>query len=159
MSRPGQEKDRFTTLYLEATNDRVVSVKNRMWTPLRAVFDWFAKKMKIRDLSAHSALITAPVKKKDKEKRVRDGKTVEKEIRGMLPKWFPVKSNHELPRYVTEDDSVSPFARMVEYSLANAVTRDRLLTPMELLAPPEGAPAAEAEAYRAKIAKATRKAR
>ncbi|HYD17188.1 MAG TPA: hypothetical protein VEF76_01750 [Patescibacteria group bacterium] len=157
MSRPGREKDRFTTLYLEATNDRVVSIKNRMWTPLRAVFDWFARGMKIRDLSAHSTIIKAPVRKKDKEKRVRDGKTVEKEIRGMLPKWFPLKSNHELPRYVTEDDSVSPFARMVEYSLANAVTRDRLLTPMELLAPPADAPAQVADAYRAKIAKAVRK--
>ncbi|MCC7037800.1 MAG: hypothetical protein IT560_10915 [Alphaproteobacteria bacterium] len=154
MSRPGAEKNRFTTLYLEATNDRIVSMKNRMWTPLRAVFDWFAKKLKIKTLSPHSAIITGPVKKKDRETRMQDGKPVQKEIKGMLPKWFPFKSNHELPRYVTEDEDVSPFARIVQFSLGNAVARDRLLPPLDLLPPPAGTPQAEADAYRAKIATA-----
>lgn len=154
MSRPGAEKNRFTTLYLEATNDRIVSMKNRMWTPLRAVFDWFAKKLKIKTLSPHSAIITGPVKKKDKETRMQDGKPVQKEIKGMLPKWFPFKSNHELPRYVTEDEDVSPFARIVQFSLGNAVARDKLLSPLDLLPPPDGTPQAAADAYRAKIANA-----
>ncbi len=154
MSRPGAEKNRFTTLYLEATNDRIVSMKNRMWTPLRSLFDWFAKKLKIRTLSPNSAIITGPVKKQDKETRMQDGKPVQKEIKGMLPKWFPFKSNHELPRYVTEDEGVSPFARIVQFSLANAVARDKLLSPLDLLPPPDGTLQAEADAYRAKIAKA-----
>ncbi len=159
MSRPGAEKNRFTTLYLEATNDRIVSMKNRMWTPLRTLFDWFAKKLKIRTLSPNSVIITGPVKKKDKETRMQDGKPVHKEIKGMLPKWFPFKTNHELPRYVTEDEDVSPFARIVEYSLANAITRERLLNPLDLLPPPAGTPPAEAEAYRSKIANAVSKSK
>jgi hypothetical protein len=35
MSRPSKERDRFTTLFLEATNDKIVLFKNRLWRPLR----------------------------------------------------------------------------------------------------------------------------
>lgn len=158
MSRPGRERDRFTTLYLEANNDRLVNAKNRMWAPFRAFFNWFAKKLHIQPLSDSSAIISASVQKRNKEKQVKkDGKEVEREIKTLMPKWFPVKSLHELPRYVTEDEGLSPFAKIVEYSLTNAVARDRRLSPLELMAPPPAVEKNAAATYQAKIDKACRK--
>ena len=154
MSRPGREKDRFTTLYLEANNDRLVNLKNRMWAPLRAMFAWFARKLQIQALSDSSAIISASVKKSNKEIRQKDGKKVERKIETMAPKWFPVRSLHELPRYVTEDEGLSPFAKIVEYSLTNAVNRDCRLSPLDLMSPPTGVDAQAAAAYTAKIDKA-----
>lgn len=154
MSRPGRERDRFTTLYLEATNDKLVNFKNRMWAPLRSLFSWFASKLKIQRLSDSSAIISAAVRKRNWEMRRRGDATEKQEVKTLLPKWFPVKSYHELPRYVTEDEGLSPFAKIVEYSLTNAVARDRRLSPLELMEPPAAAAPADAAAYRAKIAKA-----
>lgn len=154
MSRPGRERDRFTTLYLEGNNDRLVNIKNRMWAPFRAFFNWFAKKLSIQILSDTSAIISASVHKRNKEKQEKDGKTVEREIKSLAPKWFPVKSLHELPRYVTEDEGLSPFAKIVEYSLTNAVARDKRLSIPELMAAPQGAEVQAAAAYKAKIDKA-----
>lgn len=160
ISRPGSEKNRFTTLYLEATNDRLVSMKNRVWAPLRALFSWFAKKLRIKTISPTSAIISCAVPKKRREKQVKpDGATVEREVRGMLPAWFPVSTMHELPRYVTGDEGFSPFARIVEYSLANAAARKNSVSPLDLLAPPATVAAEDAAAYRAKIDNAVKRGR
>lgn len=155
MSRPGAEKDRFTTLYLEGNNDRLVNMKNRTLSPLSTLFGWFAKKLKIKKLSATSAVVTAPIHKKSRELRRKGDKVEEREIQGMLPKWFPVKSLHELPRYVTEDEGISPFAKIVEYTLTNAVARHGRLTLDELLAPPAGVEKEAAMKYKEKISKAS----
>ena len=159
MSRPGRERDRFTTLYLEATNDRVVNLKNKLWAPLRALFGRFAQKLKIQALSDSSAIISAAVKKKNWEMKKKGDKVEKKEVTGLLPKWFPVKSYHELPRYVTEDEGLSPFAKIVEYALTNAINRDKRLDPLSLMQPPSGVDAKDAEAYKAKIDKACIKPR
>lgn len=156
MSRPAQEKDRFTTLFLEATNDKIVEIKNRLWSPLRVLFARVANRLKIEPLSESSAIITAAVSKKNWESRVRDGKTVRERIRSLLPKWTMMKSYHELPRYVTQDEDLSPFAKMVHYALANAAARTERLDPLKLLEPPAGVDDATALAYRGKIAKAYR---
>lgn len=154
MSQPKKEKNRFTTLSLEATNDKLVLFKNRLWEPLRALFNNFAHKLKIQPLSETSAIITAAVNKKDWETRQKDGKTVKERVKSLLPKWMMVKSFHELPRYVTQDEQLSPFAKIVNYSLANAVTRKERVAPLDLMQPPANTEEKTAAAYRDKIAKA-----
>jgi hypothetical protein len=155
ISRPGQERSRFTTLYMEASNDLVVTVKNRVWAPLRAIFARFAKHLKIRHLSPSSTILTTAVSKKRYEIREKDGKQIRTEVRGTLPRWLPLKSYHELPRYITQDEGFSEFAKIALYSLTNAVNRTQSATPKDLLAPPAALDAAAAKAYRDKIGKAT----
>jgi hypothetical protein len=101
-------------------------------------------------------MISAAVAKKNWESRLRDGKTVKEKIRSLLPAWMLMKSYHELPRYVTQDEELSPFAKMVHYSLANAVDRQALLEPLKLLEPPAAVDATTAARYRAKISGACR---
>ena len=157
MSRPGKEKDRFTTVFLEATNDKIVRFKNRFWAPLRAVFAHFAKGIKIEKLGDHAAIVSAPVARRHFETKFRDGRTVKEKIRSLLPKWTLIKSYHELPRYMTQDEDLSPFAKMVQYGLANAVARTGPVDPVSLLAPPPGTDEKVAAAYREKMSKAHRK--
>lgn len=155
VSRPGREKDRFTTLFLEATNDKIVRFKNRLWTPLRVFFQRFAHSLKIKRLGDHAAIITSAVPKKNWEVTIINGKTVREKVRNLMPNasaWF--KTYHELPRYVTQDEELSPFAKMVQYGLTNAVARTELLDPMRLLEPPANTDAATAAAYNEKISRA-----
>ena len=155
VSRPGREKDRFTTLFLEATNDKIVRFKNRLWTPLRVMFQRFVHGLKINRLGDHAAIITAAVPKKHWEVKIIDGKTVREKVRNLLPNasaWY--RTYHELPRYVTEDEALSPFAKMVQYGLTNAVGRTSLLDPMALLEPPAGTDQTVAAAYHDKVSKA-----
>jgi hypothetical protein len=154
MSQPKKEKNRFTTLSLEATNDKLVLFKNRLWEPLRALFNNFAHKLKIEPLSDTSAIISAAVNKKDWETREKNGKTVKERIQSLLPKWLLVKSFHELPRYVTQDEQLSPFAKIVHYSLANAIARKDRIAPLDLMQPPTNTDKKTAAAYCNKIAKA-----
>jgi hypothetical protein len=155
-SRPQQEKDRFTTLYLEATNDKIVQVKNRLWEPLKNIFSRFAQPLKIKPLGEHAAMITASVPKRSHHnKKLLNGKTVKEKVRNLLPSFLAiVKTYHELPRYVTEDENFSPFAKMVQYGLTNAVARSKTLKPLDLLDAPAGIDQATAAAYLAKISAA-----
>lgn len=137
MSRPNKEKDRFTTLYFVASNDRVVRMKDRLWQPLWAIFKRFAKKLVIKPLSRTSLFISAPVQKDMWEtKKKRDGSTVKERIKQLYPKWTMRHSYHELPHYITADDRQNSFSRMVLYSLTNAVSRDDTPDPLKLIEPP-----------------------
>lgn len=152
VSRPGREKDRFTTLFLEATNDKIVRFKNRLWTPLRVLFQRFVHGLKIKKLGDHAAIITAAVPKKHWETFTVNGKTVREKVKNLLPSAMAwIKTYHELPRYVTQDEELSPFAKMVQYGLVNAVGRTGLLDPMQLLEPPAGTDEKIASVYREKI--------
>ncbi|MBI1216802.1 MAG: hypothetical protein GC185_13425 [Alphaproteobacteria bacterium] len=156
ISRPGREKERFTTLYLEATNDKIVAAKNRLWRPLREIFSRVARRLKIRHLSPSSTVLTAAVSRRRYEMREQaDGKIVKTEVKSLLPRWFPVKTNHELPRYITQDEGLSEFAKIALYSLTNAVNRTQSVTPKTLLQPPAALQDGPAQAFRDKIAKAT----
>jgi hypothetical protein len=154
VSRPSKENDRFTTLYLVASNDKIIRAKNRIWAPL--------KTLNIKRLSATSAFISAAVTKKKFEWRNRDGKTWQEKITPLIPSWTMIKSYHELPHYITHDEHLSQFAKIVQYGLTNAINRadarvnpeGKTLTPMEMLNPPHGVDAAEAATYHQKIAKA-----
>lgn len=162
VSRPTKEKDRFTTLYLVASNDRIIRAKNRIWRPLKTMFARFARNLNIKALSPTSAFISAAVTKKKWEWRNRDGKTWKEKITPLIPSWTMIKSYHELPHYITHDEDLSQFAKVVQYGLTNAINRaesgsdgsGKRITPMQMLAPPAGVPDTEATAYNQKIAKA-----
>lgn len=162
VSRPSKENDRFTTLYLVASNDKIIRAKNRIWAPLKTLFARFARNLNIKRLSATSAFISAAVTRKKFEWRNRDGKTWQEKITPLIPSWTMIKSYHELPHYITHDEHLSQFAKIVQYGLTNAINRadarvnpeGKTLTPMEMLNPPHGVDAAEAATYQQKIAKA-----
>lgn len=158
VSRPTKEKDRFTTLYLVASNDRIIRAKNRIWRPLKTMFARFARNLNIKSLSTTSAFISAAVTQKKWEWRNRDGRTWKEKITPLIPSWTMIKSYHELPHYITHDENLSQFAKVVQYGLTNAINRaegdGKRLTPMQMLAPPAGVADTEAAAYNQKIAKA-----
>lgn len=152
-TRPKKEKERFTTLYLEAANDKIVQIKNRLWEPLKNIFARFGQPLKIKPLGGHAAMITASVSRRSHhEKKLLNGKTVKEKVRNLLPSFLSIiKTYHELPRYVTEDEEFSPFAKMVQYGLTNAVARTGSVEPLQLLEPPAGTEKAIAAAYSEKI--------
>lgn len=162
VSRPSKEKDRFTTVYLVASNDKIILAKNRIWTPLKTMFARFARNLNIKKLSATSAFISAAVSKQKWEWREAKGKTWQERIRPLIPSWTFIKSYHELPHYITHDENLSQFAKIVNFSLTNAIARapvhaggdGKRLDPLDLIQPPEGFPAPAAAAYNTKIDKA-----
>lgn len=162
VSRPSKEKDRFTTVYLVASNDKIIRAKNRIWSPLKTMFARFARNLNIKKLSATSAFISAAVSKQKWEWRVANGKTWQERIRPLIPSWTFVKSYHELPHYVTHDENLSQFAKIVNFALTNAVARapayaggeGKKLDPLDMIQPPQGIPANDAAAYTAKIRQA-----
>jgi hypothetical protein len=158
MSRPTQEKNRFTTLYLAASNDIAVRWKNRLWAPLRNIFKRYARALTIRPLSDTSLLITAAAKKKFWEwKQTPAGTTEKKKIAPILPRWMSIRSYHELPHYITADDEHSPFSKIVLHALINACNRQNTMTPMDLLEPVTSHKPEEIRAYRERIQKAVGK--
>lgn len=121
---------------------------------LKAVFAWFSKKLDIRPLSKQSLFVTAAVKRTMFETMQKQDGTVEKrEIQKLYPKWLMRSSYHELPHYLTTDDTQSPFARIAFYALANAVVRKEVVSPFDLLKPPEGlnADARFVQAYKKRV--------
>jgi hypothetical protein len=163
VSRPSKEKNRFTTLYLVASNDIVVRVKNALWAPLRTLlskmmFD-HPDALRAEKLSPASLLVTARVGHSDWEWRLdAGGKSFKSQIKRLMPAWTLVNSNHELPYYITHDEKLSPFANIALYGLTNAVGRTQKLDIERLVAAPATRPAAEAAAYTAKMAVARRMA-
>lgn len=155
ISRPTKEKNRFTQLYLAASNDLAVRIKNRLWRPLKTLFQRFTRPLTARPLSVTSAFISASVSKKKWERVPKgDNKHAPKKIGNSIPLWLPVETRHELPRYITQDENFSPFAKMVQYALTNATVRAEHIEPLQLLEPPAGVEAEAAKAFRDKIAAA-----
>lgn len=153
VSRPTHEVNRFTTLYLAASNDRIIKFKNRVVSPsLKTVFAWFSDKLTVRPLSENALLITANVNRTMHEWSVdENGNRMEREINKLYPKWALRSSYHELPHYMTTDETQSPFARVALYALGNAIGRTRTLSPFDLLAPPIGADPRFVTAYKKRV--------
>lgn len=159
VSRATKEKNRFTTLYLVASNDIIVRAKNALWAPLRTLFSKLLMEhpdhLRAEKVSPTSMLITARIDNSDWEWRLGpEGKTWKAKINRLLPAWTFINSNHELPYYITHDEKLTPFANIALYSLTNAIGRTRKLDVEELMAPPVGRPQAEAAYYKGKIAAA-----
>lgn len=157
VSRPTHEKNRFTTVYLVASNDLIIRMKNALWAPIRTLVSkllWdHPDELRAEKLSPSSLLVTAKIGHSDFEWRLGPGgKTFQSQIKRLLPAWTFANSNHELPYYITHDDRLSPFANIALYGLTNAVGRTEKLDVEKLIAAPATRPAAEARAYTRKIA-------
>ncbi|MDE1152299.1 MAG: hypothetical protein PW788_07165 [Micavibrio sp.] len=155
VSRPTEEKERFTTLYLAASNDIAVALKNRIWKPLRDMFNVSVDTLKIRRLSANSLLITTELAEKMWHWRdTPDGTREKAEISPLVPKRLKVASHHEMPHYTTHDDEHNRFAKLVLNGLVNAVNRTARPEVLDLLAPTTARTPQEAAAYHDRIDKA-----
>jgi len=155
VSRPTEEKERFTTLYLAASNDIAVALKNRIWKPLRDMFNVSTDTLKIRRLSENSLLITTELAAKMWHWRdAPDGTREKAEIPPLMPKRIKMPSHHEMPHYTTHDDEHNRFAKLVLNGLVNAVNRKSKSEVLQLLAPTTARTQDEAAAYTARIEKA-----
>jgi hypothetical protein len=148
ISRPSQEKDRYTTINMIASNDRINRCKNWVWgtagTALRTVFTRYAwekntKDLSIRPLSPSSLFVNAAVKADlyewvSNEKGIR----TKRKVNPLFPAWTFSRSYHELPHYITKDDTNNGFSRIALYATVNAVSRTSLVKPLSLLDPPPG---------------------
>jgi hypothetical protein len=171
ISRPSKERDRFSTVYLVASNDRINRFKNWIWgtlgTALRSAFGNYArdkkqKELTVRPLSETSLFISTSVRPSLYEwKYDADGnRAAKKEFPALYPKWTLRRSYHELPHYITTDDTNNSFARIALYTLINALDRTASVQPLRLLEPPANdTSSAEAQAsYRARLQQALRPA-
>ena len=136
VSRPMKEKNRFTSITLVATNDRISNHKNKIWWSVKEFFARAARKLTIRRLTKRNAYITAPVQKdlftphEDKE-----GQVVMRNIRKLFPAWWPRHSYHELQHYTTDRDFDNEFSKIARFALLNAMQRDKPLTLEQMIAP------------------------
>jgi len=164
ISRPSKETGRFNTLYLVASNDRIMRVKNWIWgtlgTAFRTAFGRYgwqknSRDLSIRPLSETSLFISTAVKPHLQETLVDadNQPTGKKPIAPLYPLWTLRRSYHELPHYLTTDDNSNQFAKIALYALTNAVTRNDSTKVVDLLTPPKNDTfsAAAQAAYRARI--------
>ncbi|TNE32375.1 MAG: hypothetical protein EP349_01675 [Alphaproteobacteria bacterium] len=126
ISQPKKETDRFTTLYLAADNDHIIRGKDCLTftKPLTKIFNFHAKKLKVKPLSETSLHVSAPVPADMHEwKREKSGNWVQEKIKTFYPRWMLLRSHHELPHYVTYEDKQNEFSKMAIYALTNALKR------------------------------------
>lgn len=156
VSRATKEKNRFTTVYLVASNDVIIRAKNALWAPVRTMVSKILREhppeLRAERLSPSSLMISASIRNSEYEWRLDPQKGSWKTpIRKLLPAWTFINSNHELPFYVTHDENLTPFANIALYSLTNAIGRTKKMDVDELIAPPAARPADEAAFYSEKI--------
>ena len=168
ISRPTKELDRYTTVTLVASNDRINRFKNLawgLWGTLRRTLtthytvDKNVKPLTVRPLSLANVFITAAARPSLYEYKVDPTNTappVKKEFDPLYPAWTQRRSYHELVHYTTLDDRNNGFARIALYASVNAVNRTGTPEPLKLLQPPvnDVFPADAQEAYRQRIAEA-----
>ncbi len=158
-SRYTKEKNRFTTLYMVATNDRMMRAKNMIWGTLGAIYNRFAMRKKdtktlvVRRISDTSVMVTAPVRPTYYQWQYDENgnRTKKKYFEPLYPKWLFRKSYHELPHYITRDESNNAFANTAYYALVNALRRKERISPMALLDVPDGIGKTDTACYKAKM--------
>ncbi len=139
VSRPIKEKDRFTSICLVATNDRVSNHKRRLYWSFKELSAAYTKTLKINKLSKRNWYISAPVQKDLwEQKQDPEGNIVMRNVvRPLFPKWWIRHSHHELPHYTTDQDESNQFAKMARFALINCVNRKHSLLASEMIAPPK----------------------
>lgn len=151
MSVPSREKNRFTTVYLVANNDRPATNKNAVFEPLQAFITvlrkYFQKcALRISQLGENAVIATGKANRKFKQKFVdKDGQEKERPIKKLYPKWYPFDSGHELPHYLSDDDVQTVFSKIARNVLVNSYARNTCLSVDDLLLPKakEGQPLTE----------------
>jgi hypothetical protein len=149
ISRPSKEIDRYTTVTLAASNDRINRFKNWIWGSvgtLRRSFttgylkDKNKKTLQVRPLSASYTFVSAAARRELYESKV-DPRTGEREqtpFRPLYPAWTGRHSYHEPVHYTTTDDDYNGFSRIALYATANAINRTASPDSLKLLDPPAG---------------------
>ena len=130
-SEPQKEENRYTTVSFLYNDDSIISMKDKLLHPLRRIFSRSSQRLNIKNLSDTSVLVSAAVlgKKRDKEQK--------EVIEGVqLPAWRRGAFNHFFADYVNSNDNSSQFARIVPYTLINAVNRKETVSPEDLLKAP-----------------------
>jgi len=148
ISRPTKETDRFTTLTLIASNDRINRFKNWVWgtigTLRNVIFTRYArdkheKELSIRPLSDSYMFVSTAVRPSLHEYEYdEDGNRTKKPLAPLYPKWTLRRSYHELPHYVTTDLKNNGFANIILCALTNAVNRTETQDKVKLLDMPAG---------------------
>lgn len=165
MSVPSREKNRFTTIYLVANNDRPATNKNAFFEPLQAFVTvlrkYFQKcALRISQLGENAVIATGKANRKFKQKFIdKDGQEKERPIKKLYPKWYPFDSGHELPHYLSDDDVQTVFSRIARNVIVNSHARTASLSVDDLLLPKarEGHPLTEEqERYATRIKHARR---
>lgn len=141
-SLPAREGNRFTTVYLAASNDLPVRIKNRIFAPLRTLFNKKAKELTITPVSKTGLEISAKISGKWWEWVTgKSGRKHKRAISPLIPKWTGINCHHELAHYITLDEEHSPFANIARQALLNGLSRKNgPLRPSHLIEPAPNAP-------------------
>ncbi len=172
ISRPSKEVDRFTTITLVASNDRIMRAKNWIWGTLGTTFKrlkeyltlkgWNKnkKELTVRPLSDSSLFVTAAVRNSLYEWNYDDGgnRLNKRPFDPLLPEWTLLRSYHEIPHYTTMDLKNNSFACIAHYALVNAFNRDGKMSPLDMIQPPANHTHSQEtqSEYRARISEAMR---
>lgn len=146
ISRPTKETDRYTTITMVASNDRINRFKNWAWgaigTLRRTLTTKYTaaknkKPLSIRPLSPANVFISAAARPSLYEyKTDENGARVKKDFDPLYPAWTQRRSYHELVHYVTLDDKNNGFSRIALYAVTNALNRTGTPESLKLLEPP-----------------------
>lgn len=137
MSRPTKEKNRFTTLFMVASNDDVARKRAHIhFRPSEHRARQAKHGLKITPWSDTGLYISAPVKPELSETVIdENGNEEKRRIKMLYPKWSGFYSHHELPHYITNDDEDNEFSKIVSFALANAIRRNETTKVTDLISP------------------------
>ena len=155
-AEPRKEKNRYTSISLVHNDDRILRTRERLLHPLRRIFSHFSRRLKIRQLSDSSILVSATATGKWQDRRKQPQNDIIENVQ--LPRWRRKAFNHFFADYVNTDDNSNQFSRIAQYALMNAVNRKTTPKPVDLLKAPatlEKTP--EVDRYERKIAQAAQK--
>ena len=168
VSRTSKETDRFTTVTMVASNDRLNRFKNFAWGTLGTMRrmmttgylkEKHTKKLSVRPLSSSYAFLSAAVRP-DLFETVTgpDGQKEKKKFTPLYPESLGRRSYHEIPYLITTDPESSEFANIALHVLANAVRRTETPNPLKLIKADVQNPiiAGDANAYNDRIENAMR---
>lgn len=142
-SGPWKEANRFSTLSLVNSDDGMIKLIH----PLRSLFHKEGQRLKIRQLSDTSVLVTAAARRKIWQWRKKEA------TEGIwLPRWRLI--SHAMPDYINTEDKSSQFSRIVQHALINAVNRKGKINPADLLQAPAALEAPARDIYQRKIQQA-----
>lgn len=143
VSRTSKESDRFTTVTLVASNDRLNRFKNFAWGFIGTVRrmnttgylkNKHTKKLCIRPYSPSYAFLTAAVRADLFEPTIEpDGQKAQKKFTPLYPESLGRRSYHEIPHLITLDPEYNDFAGIALHALSNAIRRTDTPDPLQLI--------------------------
>ena len=133
-AEPRKEKNRYTAISLVYNDDSMLRARERLFHPLRRIFSHFSRRLKIKQLSETSILVSATAMGKWRDRRKQPQKDIIENVQ--LPRWRRKAFNHFFADYANTDDNSNQFSRIAQYVLMNAVNRKDTVKPGDLLKAP-----------------------